>query len=90
MNMNKSSDYVPFAIEDYVDNPVALTRINAGITQEKLAKRMKVTLAYIGKLEGQSEVSAKVLKKVKAAIKKRNLFEELEQGVLEIKAHKRE
>ena len=46
-------DYVPFEVEDYVDNPVALARINAGITQEELAKRMEVTQAYVSKLEHQ-------------------------------------
>jgi DNA-binding XRE family transcriptional regulator len=63
-----SKDYVPFELTDYIDNPVALARINAGITQETLAKRMNVTQAYISKLETQSKVTAKVLKKVKAAI----------------------
>lgn len=61
-------DYVSFELTDYVDNPVALARINAGITQEELAKRMKVTQAYISKLEAQSKVTAKVLKKVKTAL----------------------
>jgi len=61
-------DYVPFELTDYVDNPAALARINAGITQEELAKRMDVTQAYISKLEAQSKVTAKVLKKIKAAI----------------------
>ena len=28
--------YVPFILEDYVDNPVAVARIKAGITQEQL------------------------------------------------------
>jgi len=63
-----NEDYVPFELTDYVDNPVALARINAGITQEELAKRMKVTQAYISKIEAQSKITAKVLKKVKAAI----------------------
>jgi DNA-binding XRE family transcriptional regulator len=61
-------DYVSFELTDYVDNPAALARINAGITQEELAKRMDVTQAYISKLEAQSKVTAKVLKKIKAAI----------------------
>lgn len=64
-----SEDYAPFELTDYVDNPVALARINAGITQETLAKRMDVTQAYISKLEAQSKVTAKVLKKVITAIK---------------------
>lgn len=62
-------DYVSFELTDYVDNPVALARINAGITQETLAEHMKVTQAYISKLEAQSKVTPKVLMKVKAAIK---------------------
>lgn len=63
-----SDDYVPFVLEDYVDNPVALARINADLTQEELAIRMKVTQAYISKLESQDKVSVKVLKKVKEVL----------------------
>lgn len=61
-------DYVPFELTDYVDNPVVLARIYAGMTQKELAKKMNVTQAYISKLEAQHKVTAKVLKKVKAAI----------------------
>jgi len=61
-------DYVPFELADYVDNPVAFARINASMTQRELAKRMEVTQAYISKLEAQDEVTAKVLKKVQAAL----------------------
>lgn len=61
-------DYVPFELTDYVDNPIALARINAGISQEALAKHMKVTQAYISKIESQSKVTAKVLKKVNDAL----------------------
>lgn len=66
---NISDEYVPFKLEDYVDNPVAYARINADLTQEELAKRMKVTQAYISKLENQDKVTPKILKKVKDAIK---------------------
>lgn len=65
-----NDDYIPFEVENYVDNPVALARINAGMTQETLAKRMKVTQAYISKLETQKKVTAKVIKKVKEAIER--------------------
>lgn len=68
---HSGEDYVPFELTDYIDNPVALSRINTGITQEELAKRMDVTQAYISKLEAQSKVTAKVLKKVKAALEDR-------------------
>ena len=60
-------DYAPFELADYVDNLVAMARINAGMTQEALAKRMGVTQAYISKIETQSKVTAKVFKKVTAA-----------------------
>lgn len=66
-----SDDYTPFDLTDYVDNPVALARINADITQEELAKRMNVTQAYISKLEAQDTVTVKVLKKVKSGIEGR-------------------
>lgn len=61
-------EYVPFDPADYVDNPVALARIKACISQKELAKRMKVTQAYISKIENQTKVTAKLLKKVKDAL----------------------
>lgn len=65
---NRGDDYVPFDPADYVENPVALARIKAVITQEELAKRMKVTQAYISKIERQDTVTAKLLNKVKIAL----------------------
>lgn len=63
-----AGDYLPFAVEDYVDNPVALARIKAHVTQEELAKRMKVSQAYISKIESQAKVTPKVLLKVRTAL----------------------
>ena len=62
--------YEPFNPEDYIDNPVALARINAGLTQEMLAERMHVSQAYISKLERQDKITSKVLKKVIDAIER--------------------
>lgn len=62
--------YVPFALEDYVDNPVALARIRANLTQEELATRLNVSQAYISKLENQRSVSPKVLQKVISIVDK--------------------
>lgn len=59
--------YEPFNLEDYIDNPVALARIQADLTQEELADRMGVSQAYISKLESQQTVSTKVMAKVIAA-----------------------
>ncbi len=66
---DKSGDYAPFVLEDYVDSPIALARIKAKVTQKELGKRLGVTQAYISKVERQIKVSPKLLMKVKAALK---------------------
>ncbi|HVY53155.1 MAG TPA: helix-turn-helix transcriptional regulator [Gammaproteobacteria bacterium] len=70
MKSKDFSDYVVFEPEDYVDNPIALARIKSGLTQGQLAKRMKVSQAYISKIETQEKVTAKLLHKVKNALRK--------------------
>lgn len=62
-------DYVPFELIDYIDNPVALARIKANLTQKELAEKMDVTQAYISKLENQAKVSLKVMQKVNKSLK---------------------
>ena len=64
----EQDDYEVFDPADYIDNPVALARINAEITQDELAKLMNVSQAYISKVERQDKVTPKMLKKVKAAL----------------------
>ena len=66
---DKGGDYAPFALEDYVDSPVALARIRANMTQRELAKRLGVTQAYISKIEHQGKVTPKLMAKVKGALK---------------------
>ena len=61
-------NYVPFVLEEYIDNPIALARIKAGITQLELAERLEVSQAYISKLERQLSLSPKILKKVHAVL----------------------
>ncbi len=65
----KNGDYVPFDVADYVDNPVALARIRAHVTQEELAQRMDVSQAYISKIEQQKKVTTKLLQRVNEALK---------------------
>ncbi len=60
--------YVPFVLEDYVDNPVAIARIKAGITQEQLAQRLGVSQAYISQVERLAYVTNKILERVCNAI----------------------
>ncbi len=62
------TDYVAFDPADYVDNPIALARIKARLTQEQLAELMQVSQAYISKIERQSKVTPKLLTKVKALL----------------------
>jgi ribosome-binding protein aMBF1 (putative translation factor) len=67
----QQGDYVSFQVEDYVDNPVALARIKARISQSELARRMGVSQAYISKIERQDKVTAKLLERVTTALRKK-------------------
>ncbi len=65
----QASDYVPFSVEDYVDNPVALARIKARLSQSELARRLDVSQAYISKVERQETVTVKLLSRVNRALR---------------------
>lgn len=69
--LSQEYDYERFQLEDYVENPIALARIRANLTQEQLASKMGVSQAYISKLESQDNISVKVMAKVKAALSSR-------------------
>lgn len=64
----ESEEYEVFDPAEYIDNPVALARIQAGITQEGLAKLMRVTQAYVSKIENQEKITTKMMQKVTKAI----------------------
>jgi DNA-binding XRE family transcriptional regulator len=66
---NKGGEYVPFEIEDYVNNPIALARIKANMTQKELAEKLGVTQAYISKVERQAKVTPKLLAKVNKSLR---------------------
>lgn len=66
-----SGDYEKFNLNDYVENPVALIRIKAHLTQEELASLLKVSQAYVSKIENQEHVSPKLLEKIRIVLKKR-------------------
>src|SRR5260221_4017500 len=57
-------EYELFDVGDYIDNPVALARIKKHLTQQELAQMMGVSQAYISKIESQTKVSHKLIKKV--------------------------
>ena len=70
LKQKENEDYEVFDPADYIDNPVALARLQMGITQEELARLMNVTQAYISKIENQEKVTAKMIKKVQLALNK--------------------
>lgn len=67
-NQSDEKVYEPFVLEDYVDNPVALARIKAGITQEQLAQFLGVSQAYVSQIERRDTVTNKLLERVRIAI----------------------
>lgn len=64
-----NDEYVPFVLEDYVDNPIALARMKAHLTQKQLAERLGVTQAYISKVERQDKATPALLDRVTKAIR---------------------
>jgi transcriptional regulator with XRE-family HTH domain len=62
-------EYVPFVIEDYIKSPVAVARINSGISRKELALRMGLSLDYLGRLERKGSVTPKFMERVHAALK---------------------
>ena len=61
INKALNDEYVPFVLEEHVKNPVALARIKARWSQEKLAKYLNISQAYISKVESQAKVSNKLM-----------------------------
>ena len=60
-------EYVPFVLEKYIKNPIALMRIKAGFTQGQLAEAMGDSQSYISQLESK-EPSPAALFKVATAL----------------------
>ena len=66
-----NDESAPFVLEDYIDNPVALARMRAHLTQKQLAERMEVTQAYISKVERQDKVTPMLLERATKAIRRK-------------------
>ncbi len=66
--MADDSAYLPFVLDDYVDNPIALARMKAQVTQQELARRLDVTQAYISKVERLEKVTPRLLERVRSAL----------------------
>ena len=70
----KSNDdeLIPFVVSDYIKNPIRVARAEAGMTQQKLAKRLKVTQGYVSTIEGRNfAVTPALLENVHKAIRRK-------------------
>ena len=66
---NDDDEYVPFALNDYIQNPIRVTRIQANLSQQDLAERLNVTQGYISRIEGRNfKVSDKLMHKIKTVL----------------------
>jgi transcriptional regulator with XRE-family HTH domain len=67
-SLTGKDEYVPFQLEEYITNPIAIARIKAKLTQIELAERLGVSQAYISQLESQVKVTPKTLQKIEQAL----------------------
>ena len=65
----RDAELVPFQVGDYIQNPIKVARIEAGISQVELATLLGVSQGYISKIEGRGySVKDKLMKRAKAAL----------------------
>ncbi len=68
----KEDELVPLVLGDYIKNPIRVARIEAGLTQQEIGQRLKVTQGYISKIEGRSfTVTASMMDRVTKAIRRK-------------------
>jgi len=69
-NQDKEQDeFIPFKLDDYIQNPIRVARIQANLSQQELAERLNVTQGYISRIEGRSfKVSDKLMHKIKSVL----------------------
>ena len=61
--------YLPFVLSNYISSPIRLARIEAGLSQQDFAERLKVTQGYVSRIEGRNfKASEKLMLKVKKAL----------------------
>lgn len=70
LSKGQKEEFVPFDPADFVQNPIALARMKAGIKQVDLARKMEVSQAYISKLEHAETVSESAVNRVLDALRK--------------------
>jgi DNA-binding XRE family transcriptional regulator len=64
-----NSEYIDFNPADFIKNPIALKRMQAQLTQTALAKQLKVSQAYISKIEQDDyKITPSIFKNICEAI----------------------
>jgi len=71
LESQSKDDYVAFDPAEYVENPIALARLQSHIRQIELAELLGVSQAYISKVENQEIVSPKLLARVRNVLDRR-------------------
>lgn len=67
----EDDEFVPFVLSDYIENPIRVARVEAGLTQVELAEHLGVTQGYVSKIEGRNfRVSPGLRQRVTDALKK--------------------
>lgn len=66
---DNDDEYIPFILNDYIQNPIRVARIQANLSQQDLAERLNVTQGYISRIEGRNfKVSDKLMLKIKTVL----------------------
>lgn len=69
ISKDDDDEFVPFILNDYIQNPIRVARIQANLSQQELAERLNVTQGYISRIEGRNfKVSDKLMHKIKTVL----------------------
>jgi len=62
-------ELIPFAVGDFMRNPLRALRVEAGLRQEQLAEYLGVSQGYVSRIEGRNfKVTDTMLERVKQAV----------------------
>ena len=65
-------EFVPFVLDEYIRNPIRVMRIEAGLNQSQLAKRLGVSQGYVSRIEGRNyKISERLLARIRTALKRK-------------------
>lgn len=69
ISKDDDDEFVPFILNDYIQNPIRVARIQANLSQQELAERLNVTQGYISRVERRNfKVNDKLMHKIKTVL----------------------